>query len=215
VIYKYDLETGKYEQDKTLVDYLAKKYTPPAVTHTKITPITTGAKDTATKGGTTSYSYPDGRKLMLCGVEKMEKGNTYRVEFIDDDNNSVIAITPTDPTDKIGAYAWAREIGVLRDNFKKEVTLFARFRDLEWVEPKKKEVEKKKEDQPEKLVRFRNGVVKTAEETRSIIERQDCGLCSGFVREVEAADTILMSNGGIICPDCIKQGRHFAFGFGQ
>lgn len=212
VIFKFDIATRKMTTDTSLVDKLSKKFKPPVVTGGhgyRGAPATTGP--TATSGGSTTHSYPNGKRLLLTKVIKLEKGETYRLEFRDDDQKLVIGMTNKLVTDKLGAYAWAFEIGEIRDQFKRESTLFTRFKELKWEQPKAPEME----GEPGKLVRFRTGQSKTLEEAKRIIEGKDCGLCNGIVREDEIADTILTSNGDLICPDCIKQGRHFAFGFGQ
>lgn len=212
VIFKFDIKTGKHTTDNSLVDKLAKKFKPPVVPTFKAGYHGPATASTETSGGTsTSIKYPNGRRLLLSKITKMEKGETYRLEFLDPEHKPVIAITPKNVDDKLGEYAYAFEIGEIRDNFKKEVTKFTRFKELKWEQPQVPE----KEDEPGKLVRFRNGQQRTLEQAKRIIDGTDCGLCCGVVRETEIEQTILTGDNGLICPDCIKQGRHFAFGFGQ
>ena len=215
VIYEYDLTTGKLETDNSLVELKAKKYSYPATTPT---PPTAGSKNYETTGGrkTTSITryYAEGRKLMLIDCEKMPKGTDFRLTFMDEDNAEVASYTRFDQKDRLGEEAVAYQINATRTSAGKEF-LHATYKDLKWPHESKKPAPEEKAEVTGQSVTFRNQIQVNKSEAKRILTQHDCALCQGVVRETEIPDTILMSNKQLICPDCIKQGKHHSFGFGQ
>ena len=216
VIYSYDLKTGKLDKSNDLVEKLAKKYTAPAY----VPPTTTGWNTyTGGTGGTAKPNtritrrFPNGHDLMLLECKKMSKGTDFRLTFMDEANHTVLSYTRFDQKDKIGQTAVCGEINVTRTHGGEEFQ-FTTFKDLKWPEIKTTAPEKKEED-PAAPVRFRNNVAVNRSEATRILNKHDCFLCQGVVRESEIPETILMSDKKLICCDCINQGKHYSYGFGQ
>jgi hypothetical protein len=155
---------------------------------------------------------------MLVSIEKHPVGDTWKYVFLTEDNDEVVGSSSYHVPERLGQVALTREIGLIKA-FKGSPEMFwVRFRELRWEGEKKEEVKEEPKEETEVLpeqVRFRNGHTVSYKEAEQILHREDCALCQGPIAESELADTILTTNKTLICCDCIRQGRHFAFGFGQ
>jgi hypothetical protein len=212
VIYSINLKTGELTSDNSLVDALAKKWKPSftPLLGTTVPSFQAGSKaGGGTAGKTINRFIPAGMTILCVSVEGMPGGNMYKYTFVDESGQEVSSMSSTYLPDRVGDSAKCEEMTVVRSPGGVE-TQFTKFRGIKWDDVK----EEKKEDLP-KQVRFRNGFSKARGEARQILKERCCGLCNETVREAEIPDTILTADNGLICPDCIKHGRHFAFGFGQ
>lgn len=210
VIYTLDLDTGKMTKDDSLVEKLAKKL-PPPVTHTPATGGDLGRAGTS-KGTRTKYFNSD-LHLLCCSIEAMPEGKTFRYVFLDPDNTEYVAMSSYNYPEKMGKVAYTREVGIM-EMVNKSYN-FVRFRELRWEDDEKAEQPKKEEEDLQTEVRFRNGRTIKREQLRRLLKKEDCQLCGGSIEEDKAADTIMTYDNSFICHDCVHQGRHFAFGFGQ
>lgn len=210
LIYRHDLTTGEFKTSEELIDAIAKKAPPVWMPKQTQAASGTSGQTTTPKGSTNTVYYPDGYKMILVMLEKMPKGQQYRAEFLSEDNEKVVAMTSSYSKDRLGQTAIASEVGVIVTHSNNDTTKFVRWRELKWEEDSKE-----KEGSPDQRVRFRTGQEMSRAEAIRILNSHDCGLCSSPIGENEIEDTILTQDKSVICKDCISQGRHFAFGFGQ
>jgi len=213
-IYWIDPKTEEVTIDKSLEEAVRKKYHPPVP---KFGTFGGGNTSSSPKVETSTQYLKDPIKLMCSHIEPMKgSGNMYRYLFISEDDamEDIIAMSSVYQPERVGAFASAKEIGIIKQGKGVPEYKFVKFRELEWEQTAKEPV-KEEEDQPGKLVRFQNGHQLSQEDARRVLQREDCALCQGPINENEIADTIITTNKTLICKDCIVQGRHFAFGFGQ
>jgi len=206
VIYELDLETGKLIKDEKLVERLAKKFFPP-VTHT---PPAGGNPGEKARGTKTKFF---GSDLHLFCVSIEPAGDKmFRYIFLDPDNEEYIGMSSNHYPDKVGKVAYTREVGIME--MVNNTYNFVKFRELRWEDTVVEQPKEEKEDLQAE-VRFRNGRSLKRSQLLRLLKKEDCQLCGGSIEEDKSADTILTFDNNFICHDCVQQGRHFAFGFGQ
>jgi len=206
VIYEFNLETGKLVKDEQLVERLAKKL-PPPVTHT---PQTGGNPGATTKGTRTKYFSSD--LHLFCVSVEASGEKMFRYMFLDPDNVEYVGMSSYHQPDKVGKVAYTREVGVME--MVNNTFNFVKFRELRW-EDTVVEQPKEESEVPDTGVIFRNGRTIKRSQLLGLLKKEDCQLCGGPIEEDKSADTILTYDNNFICHECVRQGRHFAFGFGQ
>lgn len=194
VIFKYDMETCTWNTDEELKkEKETKKFYPP-VTATK----------PSSKNSGTDVHVSGGLELMLVTIEPNNK--VFHYKFVDDLGLDFVAISNQHRPELLGeiavtmAYKAVREKGF---DFR-----FVKFRELKWLS---------ETNTPEDgdIIETHNGKKMLLETFKNIIKKEDCSICQGGVSANEYADTIVTDNSTVICKQCVKEGKHYSYGFGQ
>lgn len=221
MIFKYDIASAEWTVDDSFKKEQEKKYAPTTytpwtgTTHSKHGGNTKWGKEVSGTNESTFYCNLD---LLCAKIEPIPNSKQYKYFLYDDAGFEYEAISASRREECIG------EIGKIGKHMKitnrstGEVTRFIKFREIEWGTevPAPVKVETKKEEPAENgPVMTYNKYLLTREQWRSYVAKEDCAICSGPILEREAEDTILTPSKTLICGDCISQGKHYAFGYGQ
>ena len=224
VIFKYDIPTATWSTDDSLLKLMEKKYSPTTTT----TPWTGATTTTYSKGGgrgtsgskltgiheTTFYCNLD---LLCTKIEPVETTKQYRYFMYDDAGLEYHALSAHHYKERIGEIARILKHTKIVDRSSGEVTRFVKFRDIDWNSSKSTEltvVKMDPEPNPEIVQTYNNYLLKW-DQWRAYINKEDCAVCGGPILEKEAENTIVTQSKTLICGDCIAQGKHYMYGYGQ
>lgn len=203
VIYTYDIEDASWTTDNSLVEATVKKYTPPATTTGQIwgTSGTGGYNLSGGKGNVDIYSSLD----LLCTEVEDARNGSYKYKFIDNFKAEYHAFTTKYEPEREGEMCRVRSYK--RISIGTTYERFVKWREIDW--------DVNKTLNQDEVLTSHNGIRLTQAAFNAITKKEDCTLCQGPVLTNECSKTIITSTGTLICKDCIRDGRHHAFGFGQ
>jgi hypothetical protein len=199
LIYTYDLTTGKWSSNDEL-EKLTKKYSPPATTST----YQPTGKGSVKSSGTDVY-VTGGIEMMCVAIEESKtNAKVFHYKFVDDLNIEYVAMSSSgEEKHRLGQMARSlvyKKLTEGRYSFN-----FVKFRDLEWIpdEPEDKEI-----------TTVNNKKVQLSK-FKELCKKQDCSICQGPVYSNEAKKTWLTEGDSFICGNCVEEGKHHAYGYGQ
>lgn len=220
LIFKYDIALAEWTTDDTFKVEQEKKYTP--TTYAPWTGTTLSKHGGNTKWGkpipgsreSTFYCALD---LLCTKIEPVPNTKQYKYFLYDDNGFEYVALSAHKQEERVGELGRIDKHMKLTDRSTGEVTRFIKFREINWDKdknppPPPEQVETRDDNGP---VMTYNKYLLTREQWRSYVAKEDCAVCSGPILEKEAEDTILTPSKTLICGDCISQGKHYAFGYGQ
>lgn len=221
LIYKYDIEKQEWSSNEELVEYHAKKYTPPKPP--VLVGYTGGGTETITNPKRGSQGSPrtvaETVQLKCVGREAMQKGNLFRYEFVDLTNQKYFAMSSA-KEDRVGqvCLAYGYQIYDIKDKYlPKDNFSFVRYRELDWLDPKELEEIKQsvEEIENDRELTFLNGKRLPLSFVQKEIMKKDCALCQGPLNLFKAHETILTADNEFICDECVAKGMHYSMGFCQ
>lgn len=193
VIFKYDMETCTWDTDEELKkEKETKKYSPPAIV----------TKPLSKNSGTDVY-VNGGIELMLVTIEP-GTNRAFHYKFTDDFGQEYVAISNQHKPELLGEVCTSRSYKAVKEkgfDFK-----FVKFRELKWMSEGPTDQD---------TIETQNGKKMLFETFKNIIKKEDCSICQGSVTEDEYAETLVTDNSAVICKQCIKEGKHHSYGFGQ
>lgn len=215
LIFKYDIATATWTTDDTLVKLMEKKYQPTSYTPWKSYAGSGGHskwEKPAKQHEATVYSSID---LMLTRIEAIEGTKQYKYFLYDDAGLEYVALSAHNYPERVGEIAKIQKHVKMENRVTGEITRFVRFRELDWqLTPEPEEKKEPENPKPEAVQTYNNYILKY-DQWLSYLKKEDCAVCGGPIHEHEAENTILTPSKTLICGDCIHQGKHYAFGYGQ
>lgn len=220
LIFKYDIASAEWSADDSFKVEQEKKYTP--TTYTPWTGTTHSKSGGSPKWGkeaspTRESAFYCALDLLCTKIEPIPNSKQYKYFLYDDAGFEYEAISAHRRDEYLGEIAKIDKHMKITNRGTGEVTRFVKFREIVWSKeiPGLTQVETEKELEEKGPVQTYNKYLLTREQWQSYIAKEDCAICSGPILEDEAEDTILTPSRTLICGDCIKQGKHYAIGYGQ
>jgi hypothetical protein len=208
IIYKYDIDTYTWSENHSLKEKEQKKYPPWTGTGGEYSKIGHTPQRTTNEVKRGYVSVYGAVELFCTKVETLtQKNMQYRYTFIDNDNNTYIALSSTSKMDCEGESCSINSYKIVKNDAGVELHRFIFFKEIKW-EPDQINVEAPKEESMKNGVVYyvtRNQIRVEATEWANLQHKGKCRVCSGRINLYEAGKTILFKDKTMICAGCAEK----------
>lgn len=218
LIFKYDIAKADWTSDDTLVKAMEKKSLYHQTPWAGTTHYSIGGKSHTGKArsGISESTYYCPLELLCTKFEEVPNSKQWRYIFSDDAGIEYSALSSSKQPERVGNLCKIDKHTKITDRSTGEIVRFVKFRELKWDEETQEDKTQKAIDEvnSETVTTFNRHIL-SKRRWLELIARNDCAICDGPIMSGEAENTIKMHTEGLICGECIRQGKHFAYGFGQ